>query len=40
MYYIPFSPQCYYYVTVPMYNDGRSVYWTIPNEMMDQNHLL
>lgn len=28
-----FSPQCYYYVTVPMYNDGRSVYWTIPNEM-------
>ncbi|MGD2408911.1 cupin domain-containing protein [Bacillus subtilis] len=33
MYYNPFSPQCYYYVTVPMYNDGRSVYWTIPNEM-------
>ncbi|OWV38849.1 hypothetical protein CE489_05230 [Bacillus spizizenii] len=33
MYYIPFSPQCYYYVTVPMYNVGRSNYWTIPNEM-------
>lgn len=37
MYYIPFSPQCYYYVTVPMYNDGRSVYWTIPNEMQYVN---
>ncbi|MGW7759491.1 cupin domain-containing protein [Bacillus velezensis] len=31
MYYIPFSHQCYYCVNVPMYNDGRSVYWTVPN---------
>ncbi|WP_332274583.1 cupin domain-containing protein [Bacillus velezensis] len=33
MYYIPFSHQYYYYVNVPMYNDGRSVYWTYPNDM-------
>ncbi|MEM1501046.1 cupin domain-containing protein [Bacillus velezensis] len=31
MYYIPFSHQCYYCVNVPMYSDGRSVYWTVPN---------
>ncbi|KXZ20534.1 cupin domain-containing protein [Bacillus nakamurai] len=37
MYYIPFSHQCYYYVNVPMYNDGRSVYWTIPNDAEHAN---
>ncbi|AIU80690.1 MULTISPECIES: cupin domain-containing protein [Bacillus amyloliquefaciens group] len=31
MYYIPFSHQCYYCVNVPIYSDGRSVYWTVPN---------
>lgn len=31
MYYIPFSHQYYYCVNVPMYSDGRSVYWTVPN---------
>ncbi|MHB0832782.1 cupin domain-containing protein [Bacillus licheniformis] len=36
MYYIP-PHQCCYYVNIPMYNDGRSVYWTVPNEMEHAN---
>ncbi|MCY8839328.1 cupin domain-containing protein [Bacillus atrophaeus] len=37
MYYIPFLHQYPYFVNVPIYNNGRSVYWTISNEMEQAN---
>ncbi|MED1738931.1 cupin domain-containing protein [Bacillus swezeyi] len=37
MYFVPFPYQYSYYVNVPMYNDGRAVYWTIPNEIEHEN---